>query len=63
MFNLLINILILVIVGVVVFLVAKWLMGEAEIGDPIRKIILLILFLVFIILLIAVVSGQRVAVV
>jgi hypothetical protein len=55
--TLLVNLLILVVVAVIVFYLAKWLMGEAELDPPIRKIVLLLLGVMFLIWLINIFSG------
>lgn len=53
----LLNLLILAIAAVVVFLVAKYILNEAEADPIIRKIVLLILLILFLIALANVVSG------
>lgn len=58
MLTLLVNLLILIVIAVVVFYVAEWLMAKGDLDAPIRKIILLILCIVFLIALINVVSGH-----
>jgi hypothetical protein len=54
----LLNLLILVVVAVVVFLVAKYIMGEAELAGPIRQIVLLVLGLFFLIWLVNIFAGH-----
>ncbi len=58
--NMLVELLILVIAAVVVFYIAKYIMGEAGFDPPLVKIILLIIGLVFLVWLVNVVSGGAV---
>lgn len=53
----LLNMLILAIAAVVVFLIAKYILNEAEADPVIRKIVLLILLILFLIALANAVSG------
>lgn len=57
MVAILVNLLILFVAAVIVFYVAKYIMGEAELDPPIRNIILLILGVLFLIWLINIFSG------
>jgi len=54
------EILILVVVAVVVFLAAKYILGEAEVDPPIRKIVLLIIGLLFLVWLANIISGHQI---
>ncbi len=58
--NILLNLLILVIAAVIVFMVAKYIMGEAELAPPIRQIVLLILGLAFLIWLFNIITMGRI---
>jgi len=60
MATLLVNLLILCVIAVVVFLVAKYILTEAEADPPIRKIVLILLLLLFLIALVNVISGGAV---
>ena len=60
MIPILVNILILLIVAVVVFLAAKWIMAQADFDPPLQKIILLILGLVFLLWLVSIITGGSV---
>lgn len=59
MIDILLNLLFWVVVAVVVFLVVKYIMGEAELDPPIRKIILIILGIVFLVLIVNSLTGHR----
>lgn len=56
----LVNILILIVVAVIVFMAAKYIMGEAELDAPIRKIVLLVLGILFLIWLVNIFSGGQI---
>lgn len=57
MVNTLVMFLVLVVMAVVVFLVVKYILDQAEADPPIRKIVLLILLVVFLIAIINLLSG------
>ena len=54
----LVNLLILVILGVVVFYITNYFLDQAKADEPIRKIILLILLIVLLIAMINMISGH-----
>lgn len=58
MVALLINLLVLVLIAVVVFLVAKYIMAEAEAPAIIRQLVLLILLVLFLIATINLIGGH-----
>jgi hypothetical protein len=57
MLTLVVNLLIWLLIAVIVFWAAKWIMAEAEVGEPVRKIVLLVLLILFLIVLINAVAG------
>lgn len=54
----LINLLLLLVVALVVFLVARYILDQMEADPPIRKIVLLILGLLFLIWIVNIFTGH-----
>jgi hypothetical protein len=58
MLTVLLNLLILFVVALLVFYVAKYVLAEANADEPIRKIVLLVLLIVFVVALVNIITGH-----